>query len=65
MLKRVTFWWYQPSGAAPRGPQPQTAHSYRSDTSSQYWAVLKKFASQSQRKYKKIIFFFPAKQKTA
>jgi hypothetical protein len=32
MLWRVTWWWYQPNGGAPRGPIPQTPHPYRSDT---------------------------------
>jgi hypothetical protein len=34
-------------------------------TSSSYWTVYKKFASQSQRKYEYNNFLFPAKQKTA
>jgi len=32
MLKRLTCSWCLPSGGAPLGPLPKTAHSYRIDT---------------------------------
>jgi hypothetical protein len=41
-----------------RGLPTRLEECERGDESSSYWTVYKKFASQSQHKYKIIIFFF-------